>query len=125
MDLCGQMGALPDAAVSPRRSQLGFGVRTKGTPGCLPARLCDGTSTGPNGTDVCRGPQRPHQAVHPALQLGPRQCGVPLGRLHLAQVHGDVQHGVEAMKALLHIAVLSGAVVELQGVAWGREREEQ
>lgn len=114
---------LPDAAVGARRPQLGFGVRAQGAPGVLGASLHDGAGGGAHGADVGRLPQLAHQAVQPALQLHAGQGGVPLGLLHVAQADGDVEHRVEAVEALLHVAVLGRPVVELQSILWrGEER---
>lgn len=108
---------LPDAAVgSSRWSQVGLGVRAQRAPGILGAGLHDGAGGGAHGADVGRLPQLAHQAVQPLLQLGAGQGGVALGLLHVAQADGDVEHRVQAVEALLHVAVLGRPVVQLQGV---------
>lgn len=104
---------------------MGLGVWAQGAPGILGAGLHDGAGGGAHGADVGRLPQLAHQAVQPQLQLGAGQGGVALGLLHVAQADGDVEHRVEALETLLHVAVLGRPVVELQGVVcvcgWRRE----
>lgn len=113
-----QLGALllPDASISPRRPEVGFGVGAHGAPGVLGAGLHDRAGGGAHGADVGRLPQLAHQAVHPVFQLLAGQRRVPLGLLHVAQADRDVEHGVEAVETLLHVAVLGRPVVELQSV---------
>lgn len=115
---------LPDAPVGVRRDQLGLGVGAERAPGGLGAGLHDGAgcSRSPchgGGTHRTHLPHCTHQTVYPVLQGGASQGGVALSLLHLAQVYRDVEHGVEAMEALLHITVLGWSVVELQRVLWG------
>lgn len=119
---------LPDAPVGAWRSEAGFGVWAQGAPGVLGAGLHDGAGGGAHGADVSRLPQLAHQAVEPVLELLAGQRRVPFGVLHVAQADGDVEHGVEAVETLLHVAVLRRPVVELQGILWremrmGRQRE--
>lgn len=113
-----QLGAslLPDAPVRPRRPQVGFGVGAHGAPRVLGAGLHDGAGGGAHGADISGLPQLAHKAVHPAFQLLAGQRGVPLGLLHVAQADGEVEHGVEAVETLLHVAVLGRPVVELQSI---------
>lgn len=113
-----QLGALllPDASISPRRPEVGFGVGAHGAPGVLGAGLHDRAGGGAHGADVGRLPQLAHQAIHPVFQLLAGQRRVPLGLLHVAQADRDVEHGVEAVETLLHVAVLGRPVVELQSV---------
>lgn len=109
---------LPDAPVGPPRSQLGLGVRAQGAPRVLRAGLHDGAGSRAHGADVRRLPQLAHQAVQPVLQLRAGQGRVPLGLLHVAQADGDVEHRVEAVETLLHVALLRWPVVQLQGLLW-------
>lgn len=95
---------------------MGLGVGAHGAPGILGAGLHDGTGAGAHGADVGCLPQLAHQAVQPQLQLRAGQGGVALRLLHVVQADGDVEHRVEAVEALLHVAVLGRPVVELQGV---------
>lgn len=95
---------------------MGFGVGAHGAPRVLGASLHDGAGGGAHGADVGCLPQLAHQAVHPAFQLLAGQRRVPLGLLHVAQADGDVEHGVEAVETLLHVAVLGRPVVELQSI---------
>lgn len=110
-----QLGAslLPDASVSARWPQMGFGVGAHGAPRVLGAGLHDGAGGGAYGADVSCLPQLAHQAVHPVFQLLAGQCRVPLGLLYVAQADGDVKHRVEAVETLLHVAVLGWPIVEL------------
>lgn len=107
---------LPDASVSAWRPKMGLGVRAQGAPRVLQAGLHDRAGGGAHGADVGCLPQLSHQAVYPALQLLARQGRVPLGLLHVAQADRNVEHGVEAVETLLHVAVLGRPVVELQSI---------
>lgn len=98
---------------------MGFGVRAHGAPRVLGAGLHDGAGGGARGTDIGCLPQLAHQAVHPVVQLGAGQRCVPLGLLHVAQADGDVEHRVEAVETLLHVAVLGRPVVEPQSIVCG------
>lgn len=105
---------------------MGLGVWAQGAPRVLWAGLHDRAGGQAHGADVGRLPQLAHQAVQPALQLLAGQGRVPLGLLHVAQADGDVEHRVEAVETLLHVAVLRGPVVDLQSILWrgvGREEE--
>lgn len=60
------------------------------------------------------------------LELWAGQGRVPLGLLHVTQADRDVEHRVEAMETLLHVAVLRWPVVKLQSILWryvGRKKE--
>lgn len=94
-------------------------------PRVLGAGLHDGTSGQAHGADVGGLPQLAHQAVHPVLELQAGQRRVPLGLLHIAQADGDVEHRVEAVETLLHVAVLHRAVVQLQGILWREETKKE
>lgn len=107
---------LPYAAVGVRRSQLGFGIRAHGAPRALGTGLHDGAGGEANGADVGGLPQLSHEAVYPALEPRSGEGRVPLGLLHVSQADGDVEHRVQAMEALLHVAVLCWPVVEPQRV---------
>lgn len=109
---------LPDAPVGSRRSQMRFGVWAQGAPRGLGAGLHDRAGSRAHGADISRFPQLAHQAVYPALQLGACQGGIPLCLLHVAQADRDVEHRVEAMETLLHVAVLCWPIVELQSILW-------
>lgn len=109
---------LPDAPVGAWWSQMGFGVWAQGAPGVLGAGLHDGAGGGAHGADVGRLPQLTYQAVYPVLELLAGQGRVPLGLLHVAQADRDVEHWVEAMETLLHVAVLHWPVVEPQSILW-------
>lgn len=109
---------LPDAPISTWRSQMGFGVWAQGTPRVFWAGLHDWAGSRAHGADVGCLPHLTHQAVYPALELLAGQGSVPLGLLHVAQAHRNVEHWVEAMETLFHVAVLRWPIVELQGILW-------
>lgn len=97
---------------------MGFGVWAQGAPGVLGAGLHDRAGGRTHGADVGRLPQLAHQAVYPVLQLRTCQRRVPLGLLHVAQADRDVEHRVESVEALLHVAVLRRPVVKPQCILW-------
>lgn len=103
---------------------MGFRVRAQGAPGVLGAGLHDGAGRRAHGADVGRLPQLAHQAVQPTLEVRAGQGRVPPGLLHRARTDGDVEHWVEAVETLLHVAVLRRPVVVLQSVLW-RDEEKQ
>lgn len=117
---------LPDTTIGTRCSQLRFGVWAHGAPRALGARLHDRTGRRAHSTDVSCLPQLAHQAVYPTLELRAGQGRVPLGLLHVTQTDRDVEHRVEAVETLLHVAILSWPIVELQSILWrfvGRKKE--
>lgn len=117
---------LPDAPVGAQWSQMGFRVWAQGAPRVLGAGLHDRAGGRAHSADVGCLPQLAHQAVQPMLELLAGQSRVPLGLLHVAQADRDVEHWVEAVETLLHVAVLRRPVVEPQRIVWrdvGRKKE--
>ena len=95
---------------------MGFGVGAHGAPWVLGAGLHDGAGGWAGSADVGCLPQLAYKAIRPVFKLLARQCRIPLGLLHVAQADRDIEHGVEAVETLFHVAVLGWPVVELQGI---------
>lgn len=109
---------LPQAAVGFDRSQLRLGVGAEGAPGCLGTALQDGAGRGPHAADVHGRPDTADQRVHPGVQAGAHQPRVALGLVNTGCADGDVQDGVQALEALLHVGVLWRPAVKLDGFLW-------
>lgn len=109
---------LPQATIGFDGAQLRFGVRAQGAPGCLSAALHDWAGGGAGTADVHGRPDVANQRVHPGFQPGTHEPGIPLGLVHTGGTDGDVQDGVQALEALLHVRVLWRPAVILHGFLW-------
>lgn len=109
---------LPQATVRFDRAQLRFGVRAQGAPGCLSTALHDWARSGASAADVHGRPDAAHQRVHPGVQPSAHQPRIPLGLVHVGSIDGDIQDGVQALEALLHVCVLWRPAVILHGFLW-------
>lgn len=109
---------LPQAAVGFDGAQLGLGVGAQGAPGSLGTALQDRAGRGAHTADVHGWPDAADQRVHPGVQAGSHEPRVALGLVGAGGADGDVQHGVQALEALLHVGVLWRPAVQLDGFLW-------